>query len=219
MVTMNTELVKQKQEWQERVEQYMPLARGCWKKMISKIGTLFSSSESDDLLQAAYLGLITAAQRFEPSKNVPFIAYARFRINGEILDTHRKTCSEWAGVTRWEYEKLGLDTPSDKNVTYRAIELGKDRRYQRASKSYLDALSKSRPDELAEQSEMVELALKWMKQLPERSRRVIEARFFDDKFLHEIGEEFGVTESRVCQIQNSALKFLREKLTQQPIPE
>jgi RNA polymerase sigma factor (sigma-70 family) len=40
----------------------------------------------DELQSAAYMGLVLAAKKFNPSRNIPFIHFASFRINGEIKD-------------------------------------------------------------------------------------------------------------------------------------
>lgn len=42
-----------------------------------------------DILGAANHGLVDAARRFNPSLHVPFEAYARTRISGTIIDSHR----------------------------------------------------------------------------------------------------------------------------------
>lgn len=46
--------------------------------------------ELADLRGAGYLGLIDAARKFQPSRGVPFRAYARQRIRGAILDSFRR---------------------------------------------------------------------------------------------------------------------------------
>ncbi len=43
----------------------------------------------DDLIQAGVLGLIDAVDHFDPSKNVQLKSYAKFRIQGAILDNLR----------------------------------------------------------------------------------------------------------------------------------
>jgi RNA polymerase sigma factor FliA len=43
----------------------------------------------DDLLHAGIVGLIDAAHKFNPEKNVRFASYAKFRIRGAILDSLR----------------------------------------------------------------------------------------------------------------------------------
>jgi RNA polymerase sigma factor (sigma-70 family) len=48
----------------------------------------------DDLVHAGILGLIDAADKFDPGKNVQFKSYARFRIRGAMLDSLRQ--SDWS---------------------------------------------------------------------------------------------------------------------------
>lgn len=44
----------------------------------------------DDLIHAGILGLMDAMEKFDPSKNVQFKSYAKFRIRGSILDSLRE---------------------------------------------------------------------------------------------------------------------------------
>ena len=44
----------------------------------------------DDLVQAGILGLIEALHKFDPSKNVELRSYAKYRIQGAILDSLRE---------------------------------------------------------------------------------------------------------------------------------
>ena len=44
----------------------------------------------DDLVHAGVIGLIDAIGKFDPSKNVQFKSYAKFRIRGAILDSLRE---------------------------------------------------------------------------------------------------------------------------------
>jgi len=48
----------------------------------------------EDLVQAGALGLIEAQKRFDPASQVPFGAYAQFRIRGAMLDSLR--AGDWA---------------------------------------------------------------------------------------------------------------------------
>ena len=45
----------------------------------------------DDLQSYAYIGLLEAQKRFNPSYNVPFSTYARYRVRGAMLDGIRKS--------------------------------------------------------------------------------------------------------------------------------
>ena len=51
-----------------------------------------------------------------------------------------------------------------------------------------------------------------IEQLDDRERQVIELYYYKGLKLREIGEEMGVTESRVCQIRASAIRNLRKKI-------
>lgn len=44
----------------------------------------------EDLVHAGVLGLIDALHKYDPSKNVQFLSYAKFRIRGAILDSLRE---------------------------------------------------------------------------------------------------------------------------------
>src|SRR5437868_4947896 len=46
--------------------------------------------ELDDLIQAGMLGLMDAADKYEPSRQVEFSSYAKHRIRGAILDSLRE---------------------------------------------------------------------------------------------------------------------------------
>src|SRR5579864_8300279 len=48
-----------------------------------------SHIQLDDLVQAGILGLIEALHKYDPSKNVELKTYAKYRIQGAILDNLR----------------------------------------------------------------------------------------------------------------------------------
>jgi RNA polymerase sigma factor FliA len=48
----------------------------------------------EDLFSAGLLGLIEAAARFDPTKNIAFASYAQFRVREAILDSLRNL--DWA---------------------------------------------------------------------------------------------------------------------------
>ncbi len=63
------------------IEKYMPFARS---QAVKKHKTI-QSIDVDELKSAAYLGLVEAADRFDPSRS-NFPSYAKYRIAGEIQD-------------------------------------------------------------------------------------------------------------------------------------
>lgn len=60
------------------------------KRIVQRIAIhLPASVEIDDLLSAGIIGLIQAAERYDPSRDNKFIAYATFRIRGAVLSELR----------------------------------------------------------------------------------------------------------------------------------
>lgn len=67
-------------------ELYVPLADGIAR---SRSRNLPPNVTFDDVRSAAYHGLAEAASRYDERRGVPFPAYARTRISGEITDFFR----------------------------------------------------------------------------------------------------------------------------------
>ena len=53
---------------------------------VARLGGKAGTSTHDDLMQQAYLGLMKAADRFDPDKGVRFSTYARWWIRAEVQD-------------------------------------------------------------------------------------------------------------------------------------
>ncbi len=66
--------------------EYLPLV----KKVVKRIDTKTTIYEEEDLINIGVIGLIDAINKYNPSKKVPFEAYARIRIKGSIIDELRK---------------------------------------------------------------------------------------------------------------------------------
>jgi RNA polymerase sigma factor FliA len=63
-----------------------------------------------------------------------------------------------------------------------------------------------------ERREQLQALRRVLAELPARERHVLERHFFDEKPLRGVGEELGVTESRVCQIVGAAVDRMRRAL-------
>ncbi|HDH96645.1 MAG TPA: FliA/WhiG family RNA polymerase sigma factor [Proteobacteria bacterium] len=71
---------------QELIERYAPLIKLVATRMIRRLPP---QVELDDLLHAGVVGLIDAAEKFDPDRDIKFETYAEFRIRGAILDELR----------------------------------------------------------------------------------------------------------------------------------
>ena len=76
------------------------------------------------------------------------------------------------------------------------------------------------PEEKAEIIELKNRICEAMKKLPQREQDLIEAKYFYDKKLKEISDEFGISQSRISRIiQNGIDKIKREILKQEQLDE
>ncbi len=76
------------------------------------------------------------------------------------------------------------------------------------------------PEEKAELLELKNRIKEVMKKLPQREQDLIEAKYFYDKKLKEIAEEFNISQSRISSIiQNGLEKIKKELLKQEDLNE
>ena len=76
------------------------------------------------------------------------------------------------------------------------------------------------PEEKAEILELKRRICEVMKKLPQREQDLIEAKYFYDKKLKDISEEFNISQSRISRIiQNALEKIKKELLKQEQIDE
>lgn len=198
--------------------------------------------ELDDLTHAGMLGLIDAAEKYQAGKEVAFVAYAKHRIRGAILDSMRQ--SDWASrdlrkrykqveATRQQLATTLGREASDEEV---AKELGIDRErwndlmvdFRNISAAAAQMRSVDREDDRptqdvptspAEGPEQIfarretRNALEGvMGSLPQRYQQVLDGYYSRELTMREIGDEMGIRESRVSQIHKAALAALQQTL-------
>lgn len=69
------------------VESHIPLVQRLAWHFQGRVGRFV---EIEDLLQAGYLGLVDASQRYSVRDGVTFSAYAAIRVRGSIIDYLRR---------------------------------------------------------------------------------------------------------------------------------
>ena len=154
-----------------------------------------SRMEYDDLVQEAYLGIIDAADRFDPARG-KFSTYARWHIMKRIMD---------AIHNRNEIVRTPRRRPT--HICGSLKEGG----------VYLMEDDAPEPLAVMEQDELVGGVNDCIKQLPNREAIVIRLRHGINTpklTLREVGDIFGVSPERVRQIQNAAEEKLRDFLEQ-----
>ncbi len=91
------------------------LARGIQKR-------LPPSFDLDDLVGSGMLGLLDAATKYDQKRQIPFSAYARIRIRGEILETVRRR--RYISQTTVELPDLPVKSDYDQPIRARELESG-----------------------------------------------------------------------------------------------
>ena len=152
---------------------YVPLAN---KLALQRKKTLPRFIDIEDLRSAAYLGLVEAANRFNPDMGNCFSTFAYPRINGAIIDYLR----DLGWLKKGDSCSIAsLDAPvadSETNVLGDSI-----------------AAKEERQDD----EEMLEVI---SQNLDDQAKTVLGHYFIDEMSMKQIGEKFGVTEGRISQL-------------------
>jgi RNA polymerase sigma factor for flagellar operon FliA len=200
-----------------------------------------SQVEVQELVGAGVVGLIDAASRFEPALGVPFDAFARRRIHGAMLDALRgldcvprsvrrlqrqveqaivrlrqsmgrepesSEIAEAVGLTADQYQRLLDDLRTTEVAVVRSAE-GDGGPF---SVLALVIDPDEGPQATLERRELRRHLAEALTQLPERERQILALSYVEELTLAEIGEVFGVGESRVSQLRTQAIMRLRSSL-------
>jgi RNA polymerase sigma factor for flagellar operon FliA len=71
----------------ELIMKYAPLVKNIVGRMASRLP--IDVSDREDLINVGIIGLMSALEKFDKTRNVQFETYARFRIKGAVLDELR----------------------------------------------------------------------------------------------------------------------------------
>jgi RNA polymerase sigma factor for flagellar operon FliA len=187
-----------------------------------------SHVDRSEINSAAELGLVEAASGFDPRRGVQFKTFAYYRVRGAVYDCLRKM--NWAtGAVR---RQLVADRGTNdylRDYTDASIPAtdaaGAGRELERIAGSmvctYLLSLE-SLKFEIAATAETAEQKIQGdearqglaaaLAELPANNRQVMEAYYFQDMSLEQIGEKLNLSKSWVCRIHAKSLEMLREKL-------
>ncbi len=198
-----------------------------------------SSVDRDDLFGYGMLGLIQAADSWEPGRGLKFSTYAFPKIRGAILDELRRADflprgrrekvreldravaeleqkSGFAPTPEELAAHLGVDLDEVDEILLSAKSAGHASLDEDVSEALFARLGDPRsddPQDSVEFSELKELLVEAIKLLPDQERTVITLYYGEELLLREIAEVLDVTESRVSQIHTRALYRLNRELT------
>lgn len=212
----------------ERFHAELELVEIIGGQVVGAVGTLI---DFDDLLSAGREGLLDAAQRFDPERNVPFRAYANIRIRGAMLDAIRRG----ARLTRRIYEKVAA---LDASVLVSEGEA--ECVFSRAPKDESEAESvlieqlaasaaafavdvamdggdgelspSSDPEEAYVRAELSALVHRVIDDLPARDAQLIRLHYLEGQSLREIARSFDAHWSWIVRLHSRAMTRFAARL-------
>jgi RNA polymerase sigma factor for flagellar operon FliA len=193
--------------------------------------------ELHDLAQSGLLGLVSAGRNYDPSAAVPFSIYARYRIEGEMLDSLRRQDLAPRKLRRWQKQVSAARQeltaslhrlPTEEELCDRLMVSAVEMRSrslalsrtntplsaQRDGSETADPASgpETDPDHICSQRQLREVLDRLIDDLPERHQQVIRLHYCQHMTMKEIGGVMGVNESRISQMHRSALQAMGRAL-------
>lgn len=225
-------------EHADLVERHFDLVKRIAGKLIGKLP---STVQLDDLIQAGAMGLLEASRQYDSERGASFETFAGIRIRGAMLDEVRR--QNWAprssqqNMRRINAAKQAVENREGRQAVSAEIatQLGIDlETYHRM----LDRSTEKRvfnvdeiggagvqdqslvPDSFRgpasdyEHQSLGAAISSAIKTLPAIDKTVLSLYYVEEMNLREIGEVFGVTETRTSQIRSRALARLRARLVE-----
>ena len=193
-------------------------------------------SEIDDLMQSGMMGLLEAANNYDPSRGASFATFAGIRVRGAMLDEVRR--HDWTprsvhkkhrevseairaieaetgrharsreiaarlNISLEDYHKVLRDSAS---CRLSSLDEALDETTQTKQILNEDAIA---PDKACSDDQFRDELMDAIDRLPEKEKMVVSLYYELELNLKEIGEVFGVSESRICQMHGQALARLR----------
>lgn len=194
-----------------------------------------ASTDMDEILSLARLGLLEAARKYDPARRVTFKTFAYYRIRGAILDGIRSMTLH----SRREHEKIKFQRAMDLYLQQETAappaaapvhetRFGVSELRQMlfvmssvylmsldtfAENGFSPAQTRETPHDELERSEACLRLKKIVAKLPEDEQTVIRLYYYENKTLDEIGGVLGLSKSWICRIHARILKKLEKLFT------
>jgi len=186
----------------------------------------------EDLVAAAFLGLTEAADRYDATRNEPFLSFAEKRIRGAVLDQLRsgdimprrvRQLARKIGATIQEIERKTGAAATDEAV---AAALGVSVEEYKTELEQLIHVTigafegdeegaqpdGGSPEAEVSRREAMTLIRASLPKLEQRDLLVLGLYYNEELTYSEIAQVLGVTTSRVCQLHGRAIARLRAEI-------
>jgi RNA polymerase sigma factor (sigma-70 family) len=164
---------------------FLPLARA----LARPLKEMFAQWK-DEFESAACLALVEAARSFDPSRNIRFATFARFRIRGALVDVGRVM-----GLSGWENDPD--DAPGMVALTPYSEEHGQ-------------VLIASKPPAVGSELEDIEAVEHMLRKLPKKHAAVCRMQYLYGKTQSEIAAMLGCSQTEVTRLHLKALELLSD---------
>ncbi len=189
----------------------------------------------NNLQSAGVVGLIEAAQNFDPSRGVAFKTFAYPRIRGAIVDEIRRNSPLSQRIMRsigriraiievieppFVFEDIARQanmSVSDVEEAFEAMRIASPVRWDDSYSAAHQAAATSPPEFAIETEERQRILADGIEHLPERERTVLTLYYHEELKLKEIGQVLNLSESRVSRILASAEIRLRQYCNSQGV--
>jgi RNA polymerase sigma factor for flagellar operon FliA len=205
----------------ELLAKHAGLLDRCARRLAARTG---GAVHPDDLWSAGALGLLEAARRFDPGRDVRFDTFAEHRIRGAMLDEMRRMDhlprrlrAETERVDR-ERSRLAHQLGREPGADEIAASLGAEPeqvaevlQLLQPARPLPEELPDDRPDAGAEldRARAAGALAAAIGRLPERLQ-ILLALYYDEGLTYrEIAKVLSVSEPRVCQLHSDAVKRIR----------
>lgn len=236
MIAYNSPLTDNFQEQESLITDHIELVK---RIAYHLIGRLPAHTEVDDLVQSGMMGLLEAANNYDPSRGASFATFAGIRIRGAMLDEVRR--HDWTPRSVHQKHRRiseairSIEAETGRHAEPKDIAARLDISLDEYHKNLRDSAGcrlfsldepvddtmltrqiaqadSIAPDEALSENQFRQDLARAIRRLPERERLVLSLYYERELNLREIGEVLGVSESRVCQIQGQAHARLRASI-------
>jgi len=222
----------------ECIKLYAPLVKRIAHHLMLRLP---GSVAVDDIIQAGMIGLLDAASRYDELRGAQFETFAAQRIRGSMLDELRQAdwmprslrrdmrrvetamsklqqqlsrppseteIAKQLEMPLADYQQMLFDSRGAQLVYYEDFHNDGDENF--FDRNDLD--NDDDPLTMLQDKGFRGALIKAIERLPERERMMMGLHYEQELNLREIGEVFGVSESRICQLHSQAVARLRSMM-------
>lgn len=212
------------------IEQHRSYARALAVKTMQSLPV---TVELNDLVAYGEVGLVEAAERFDPLRGVAFHTFAHYRIKGAIHDGLREmgvysraggVRVRWAGAANDIVQSAGDDRQLaaegggsvddeiaaaqsliDTLIPVYLLSLGSDQVPEIVDRNAVSM-------EQIEERELARIVVGLLSELSEDEQQLIDALYFKHTSMTELAARMGITKSWISRLHSRAIKHLRDLL-------